>query len=68
MDGGDFNPGLCDKIRGILSTYYITKKLGMDFEISWIFPFELEDYLIPNKLDWRIKIEFRVINKSYFNE
>lgn len=54
VDGSPFNPGLCDKLRGILSTYYMSKKLGFEFKIAWCYPFDLENYLVPHHYEWRI--------------
>lgn len=49
LEGG----GLADRLRGIISVYYICKKLSIDFKIVFNYPFKLEDYLEPNKYDWR---------------
>ena len=46
--------GLSDRLRGALSTYLYAKKNGMDFSIYWNSPFPLSDYLIPNKVNWRM--------------
>lgn len=54
VDGTDFNPGLCDKLRGILSIFYLCRKYKVNFKISWVFPFDLTDYLLPNEYDWTI--------------
>ena len=53
-DGKLFHGGLTDRLRGILSTFYIAKKLKKKFYINWHSPFPLEKYLIPNSYDWRI--------------
>ena len=47
--------GLADRLRGILSTYYICKKTGRSFKLHFVSPFNLELYLVPNKYDWRCK-------------
>lgn len=54
VDGSDYNPGLCDKLRGILSLFYLCQKYKLTFKINWVFPFELIDYLQPNNYDWTI--------------
>ncbi len=53
-DGISLNAGLCDRLRGILSMYQLCVKYNLPFRIYWDYPFELSDYLIPNKYDWRI--------------
>ena len=52
-----FNPGLCDKLRAILSIYSVCKKKGIPYHIFWDYPFNLCDYLIPNQYDWSINTE-----------
>lgn len=54
VDGTDYNPGLCDKLRGILSLFCLCQKSNLRFKINWVFPFELTDYLHPNIYDWTI--------------
>lgn len=57
VDGSDFNPGLCDKLRGILSLFYLCQKYDVNFKINRVYPFELAEYLLPNEYDWAIKQE-----------
>lgn len=52
-----FNPGLCDKLRAILSIYQVCKKTGIPYHIFWDYPFNLCDYLLPNQYDWSISNE-----------
>lgn len=47
--------GLCDKLRGAISTFSIAKELNIDFRIVFNYPFCLEEYLEPNHYDWRLK-------------
>lgn len=56
-DGRMHAGGLADRLRGIVSSYYVCKKLGYDFRIYFVHPFCLSDYLEPNKVDWRISQE-----------
>ena len=55
FDGRMHHGGLADRLRGIISTYYVCKQKGYDFRIYFVHPFCLEDFLVPNKVDWRIK-------------
>ncbi len=57
LDGRRPHGGLADRLRGIVSTYYIAKQLGYDFRVNFVHPFPLIDYLVPNKVDWRISQE-----------
>ena len=52
-----YNPGLADKLRGILSIYSLCKEKHIDFKINWTYPFELTEYLLPNKINWIIEQE-----------
>lgn len=45
--------GLADRLRGILSTYYLCKCLQIDFCLVFRHPFLLQDYLVPNEYDWQ---------------
>ena len=57
FDGRTDHCGMTDRLRGIVSSYAISKELGYDFRIYFITPFLLEDYLLPNQLDWTIRAE-----------
>lgn len=46
--------GLADRLRGILSIYHICKKSNIEFKILFDFPFTIERYLLPNKVQWQI--------------
>ena len=42
-------------MRGIVSVYEICKEQDIDFKIIFTNPFNLSDFLIPNKINWEIK-------------
>ena len=46
--------GLADRLRGILSVYYICREKNIDFKILFSHPFNLDRYLIPNQVEWGI--------------
>lgn len=54
FDGRTDHYGMTDRLRGIVSAYDVAKQMGYDFRIWFVNPFRLEDYLLPNKVDWRI--------------
>ena len=54
-DGKIKNGGLADRLRGIVSVYKICKERNYDFKIIFNRPFELTNYLVPNKVDWEIQ-------------
>ena len=59
--------GLADRFRGILSTYYVCKKLNLKFRLYYIYPFSLNDYIVPNFYDWRIskkEIKYTIPSES----
>ena len=47
--------GLVDRLRGILSVYHVCRKRKIDFKILFKHPFDLQRYLIPNKIQWEIE-------------
>ncbi len=55
FDGKFFHGGLTDRLKGIISTFHFCQCEGIDFRIRHIHPFNLEDYLLPNEYDWRLK-------------
>lgn len=46
------HPGLADRLKAIISCYYIAKQNGYQFKIIFNNPFHLDDFLKPNKVDW----------------
>lgn len=56
--------GWADRLKGILSTYALCKDLNLDFRISFISPFVLSDYLVPNSYDWTIRDEDVIYDRS----
>ena len=54
IDGTIENFGLADRLRGIISTYAICKEKNLPYRLYFTYPFNLDDYLIPNQYDWRI--------------
>lgn len=53
-DGKIKNGGLADRLRGIVSVYEVCKEQNLDFKILFTSPFNLSEFLVPNKVDWRI--------------
>lgn len=49
--------GLCDRLRGCISTYSLSKELNIKFKIFWKSPFDIEDYLDQNIYNWRMNNE-----------
>ncbi len=41
----------------LFRSYYICRKVGVPFNIYWDYPFDLQNYLLPNEYNW-------LINKS----
>lgn len=57
IDGRTIHGGLTDRLCGICSVFSYCQKHNIAFKINAVFPFQLQDYLIPNKYDWTIKQE-----------
>ena len=56
-DGRMDHGGIADRLRGVVSSYYVCKQMAYDFRIYFVHPFRLEDYLEPAAVDWRISEE-----------
>ena len=53
-DGKWMHGGLTDRLRGMTSAYKFTKEHNLDFKIFHTSPFELQEILQPNKVNWII--------------
>lgn len=60
--------GLADRIRTMTTAYIMAAEAGRDFYIYHDKGFKLEDYLLPNEVDWRISQDdiSKGINKVSF--
>ena len=56
-DGRMDHGGIADRLRGVVSSYDVARRMGYDFRIFFDHPFLLEDYLVPATVDWRITKE-----------
>lgn len=65
VDGRSIHGGLADRIKGMISIYYLCKKYHRNFKINFTYPFNLTDYLIPNKYNWKIEKDDICYNKKY---
>lgn len=57
FDGRKRHGGLADRLRGICTAYLFCREHGLDYRIHFISPFRLEEFLAPNRYDWRIAPE-----------
>lgn len=55
FNGNFENGGLADRLRTIVCTYQLCQELGLDFRIHFTHPFRLQEYLVPNAVDWQIE-------------
>lgn len=53
-DGRRRHGGLADRLRSIATVYAYCRENGLDFRLHFTAPFRLEEYLLPNRYDWRI--------------
>lgn len=51
-NGFTWHGGLADRLKGIVAVYEWCKRNGRIFKINFVEPFTLQDYLIPDKIDW----------------
>ena len=67
LDGHKYTCGFADRLRGIISIYAWAKANELPFRINHETPFHLEDYLVPNKIDWQLKENELSYNVIYSN-
>jgi hypothetical protein len=53
-DGRCYAGGLADRLRGMVSLYSLARDLNIDFKINMSAPFDLQNFLLPNKYNWLI--------------
>ena len=62
-------PGLADRIKTIVSCYYIAKENGYKFRIVFKSPFELKEFLLPNEIMWDADeedLEYSLFDTRFF--
>ena len=57
IDPNISHPGLIDRLKAIVGTYYIAKQNGFDFKIIFTHPFLLHDYLNNASQHWIASFE-----------
>lgn len=51
-NGWIWHGGLADRLKGIIAVYNWCKCNGRSFKINFVDPFRLQDYLVPNQVEW----------------
>lgn len=51
-NGWIWHGGLADRLKGMVAVYDWCKRYGRQFKINFCEPFLLQDYLMPNKVEW----------------
>lgn len=54
IDDSKRHPGLVDRLKALVCMYGIAKMNGLNYKIFHTYNFLLEDYLVPNKVNWKI--------------
>ena len=49
--------GFADRIKAIVSIYYISKINGFKYSLYFEHPFSLSRYLLPNKVNWKCSLD-----------
>ena len=52
VDGRLYTGGMTDRFIGIISLYALAKANNLPFRIKYTSPFNLTDFLLPNKYNW----------------
>lgn len=64
FDGKQIHCGITDRLKGICSIFEYARINDLSFHIYFRSPFKLEDYLMPNNYDWRLRDEQITYNKN----
>lgn len=65
------HPGLADRMKAIVDCYNIAKLNGYQFRVVFKIPFRLEDYLLPNEVEWvadYTNLHYSLMGTKFFNE
>lgn len=65
------HPGLSDRLKPLVTCYNFAKRYGYKFRIVFKQPFALEDYIVPNKVDWVADfsdLHYSIGHTLFFNE
>ncbi len=65
------HPGLSDRLKPLVTCYNFAKRFGCQFRIVFKYPFALEDYLVPNKVNWVADygdLHYSIGHTSFFSE
>lgn len=65
------HPGLADRLKAIINAYNIAKYNKYQFKVIFDTPFELDRYLQPNMVDWKMKreeLEMSLLDTKFYNE
>lgn len=54
LNATNIHGGLADRLKGFVSVYDVCKRFSIDFKIFHTFPYNLQDFLVPNRHDWTI--------------
>lgn len=54
-DRKGYTLGFADRLRGMISAYAYAKAIGHGFRIDHVEPFEVQRFLEPNEVDWRLR-------------
>ena len=67
LDSRSSKVGFADRLRGMVSCFAYAKAIGVPFRIEHLSPFDLTDYLVPDRYDWRLKDGEKSYNLRYSN-
>lgn len=64
VDGRFVHGGLTDRLRGITGLYHYCQKKGIQYYLNYTYPFELSQFLEPNKYNWQINTDHITYNSN----
>jgi hypothetical protein len=64
VDGKLRHGGLADRLYGIITTFAVCKIKNIPFKLYFVYPFEIECFLVPNTYNWIIEENDLAYNKK----
>lgn len=56
--------GLADRLKGLMTVFYLAVLSNRRFVVHWDSPLNLEENLLPSRYDWRLRFAQRLVNAS----
>lgn len=65
VDGTLHHGGLCDRFKGAVTMFHYALCKNIPFRINYVYPFELSDFLVPNKYNWLLGEDEKITDNMF---